>query len=226
MDRRSFAALAIAALTAPAALASNAFAASPPGEWDGLVKVKSKRLKAVYLLPGADFRHYASIELEPTEVAFRKNWLRDYNSANIRSRIREEDAQKIAEEMRGGFQDVFSKAYAGAGYALVTAPGPQVLKVRTAVINLYVNAPDTMSAGRSKSYSVDAGGATLVVEARDSDTGALMGRAVDSRVAGNGSMQRRTSITNESDFRSLFADWAKASIDGLAELKRLSPIAG
>src|SRR5688500_6188833 len=33
-------------------------AAPPPATWDGLTHVKAKKVDAVYLLPGADFRGY------------------------------------------------------------------------------------------------------------------------------------------------------------------------
>ena len=64
-----------------AALCLMAFAAiaQDSGNWDGLVQVKPKRLDAVFLLPGADFRSYNKIMMDPVEVAFEKDWLKDYN---------------------------------------------------------------------------------------------------------------------------------------------------
>ena len=50
--------------------------AQAPRSWDGLVQVKSKQLKLVYLQPGADFRSYTKVIVEPTEVAFAKDWQR------------------------------------------------------------------------------------------------------------------------------------------------------
>jgi hypothetical protein len=202
-------------------------AKSPPATWDDLVLVKSKRLDRVYLLPGADFRPYTKVIIDPTEVAFRKNWQRDYNTSSPARRVSDDDAQKIMTAARTGFNDVFVKAYQEAGYQVVQTPGPDVIQLRTAILNLAVAAPDIMTAGRSTSYSSEAGQATIVIEARDSVTGAVLGRAVDHRLAGDsygyirGSM--RTSVSNVSDFRLMFQSWAKASIAGLAELKTLSP---
>ena len=56
-------------------------------------------------------------------------------------------------------------------------------------------------------------------------TGAILGRAVDSKIAGDNSVAWRTSVSNRGDFRVLVEDWAKVSVNGLAELKALSPIA-
>jgi hypothetical protein len=39
-----------------------------PPTWDNLVHVNSKKLQAVYLLTGADFRQYARVQLDPTEL--------------------------------------------------------------------------------------------------------------------------------------------------------------
>ncbi|MGH6963451.1 MAG: hypothetical protein ACREE0_03105, partial [Phenylobacterium sp.] len=74
------------------------------------------------------------------------------------------------------------------------------------------------------SYSVQAGSATLIVEVRDSLSGAVLGRAVDSRAAGDEISSMRTSVSNRADFSRLFKTWAKASTNGLATLKSLSPI--
>lgn len=66
--------LAGAAIASAILLAGVAAAAKPPSTWDGLVLVGSKRLDLVYLQPGADFRGYSKVMLDPTEVAFHKNW--------------------------------------------------------------------------------------------------------------------------------------------------------
>jgi hypothetical protein len=206
------------------AIPSPAPGAEMPLNWVGLVAVQAKRLDAVYLLPGADFKPYTKVMLDPTEAAMRKDWLRDYNqdTRDLSRRISESDIQKALETVRTKFHEVFAKAYGEAGYQVVTAPGPDVLRLRTAVINLDVNAPDVMSAGRTRSLAPEAGEATLVLEARDSMTGALMGRAVDRRYAGDTSPLLRNSVTNKSDFTRLFTTWAKQSVDGLSELKTLS----
>lgn len=219
----------LAGLTVAAALISSPLsAASPPANWDGLTKVQSKALDAVYLAPGADFRTYTKVIIDPPDVALRKNWLREYNSdqRDPGKHISTKEAAKILDEAKVGFEKIFTEAYTAAGYQVVTEPGADVLRLRTAVINVEVNAPDTMSAGRSRSYSREAGGATLVLEARDSTSNALLGRAVDSREVGDGVPYRRTSVSNRADFAQLFKSWAKVGANGLATLKAASPIGG
>jgi hypothetical protein len=214
----------IAATTLIVAAISSTALAQMPANWDGLVQVKAKRMDAAYLLPGADFKPYTKVMLDPTEAAMRKDWLRDYNrdSRDLSRRISDSDVQQALETVRTKFHEIFAKAYSKAGYQVVTTPGPDVLRLRTAVINLNVNAPDVLSSNRTRSLAREAGEATLVLEARDSMTGALMGRAVDRRYAGDTSLLYRNAITNKSDFSRLFTTWANESVDGLNELKTLS----
>lgn len=203
-----------------------ALAAKAPTTWDNLVQIKSKKLDLVYLLPGADFRGYTKVMLDPTEVAFRKNFVRDYNSGSVMSldrRVTDADVQRMSGQAKAGFEEVFKEAYEAAGYQVVTEAGPDVLRVRTAVLDLYVTAPDLRSATRSRSYSEEAGEATLVLEVRDSVTGAILGRAVDKRTVGDmGGI--RDSVSNRSDFTQTFKAWAKRGAEGLTELKAQSPI--
>lgn len=195
-------------------------------EWDGLLRVKAKKMDAVYLLPQADFRGYTKVMLPPTEISFRKNWQRDQNSSamGVSRRVSDEDARKILDGARDAFQDVFRKAYEAAGFQVVDAPGPDVLRVNTAVINLDVEAPDLMTAGRSRTYSREAGGATLVIEAVDSVSGSVLGRAVDATSTGDMGPYLRNRATNYAEFERMFSDWARASANALNELKELSPI--
>jgi hypothetical protein len=226
MDRRHFAALALTSF-AMASAGRPALAAKPPAEWDGLVKIKAKKFQLAYLRPGADFRVYSKVMLDPTEIAFEKNWKRDYNSdqASLSNQVSDKDIQRMADEGRKGAGEILQKAYAEGGYPVVTDPAADVLRVRTALVDITVSAPDVDSAMNVRTYTRDAGGATLVVEARDSMTGALLGRAVDSRTVDDFTMQWRNRVTNRSDFSRQMETWAKNSVNGLNELKALSPIA-
>lgn len=221
-QRRLFA----AAIASTMLLAGIAVAEKPPSTWDGLVLVKSKRLDLVYLQPGADFRGYSKVMLEPTEVAFHKRWQRDHNSSSrtLSSRISDRDIQKALSAGVTESTEIFTKSWTKAGYAVVAEPGPDVLRIKTGVINITVNAPDTGSAGATYSFAQEAGTATLFIEVRDSLTGALLGRAVDQGIAGDNTVGQRTSASNRGDFRDMVEDWASISVKGMSELKELSPV--
>jgi hypothetical protein len=197
-----------------------------PAEWDGLVRVESKRLKFVYLQPSADFRAYTKVLIEPAEIAFQKNWQRDYNRTQkgLSGRVSDGDVREAIVRGSEVANEIFADAWSKAGYTVVNTPGPDVLRVKTGIVNIRVYAPDVMSPGRSRSFSEGAGEATLFVEARDSVTGALLGRAVDGTVVGDSIWSWRTGAGNRAEFRDQVKQWAKVSASGLAELKSLSPI--
>lgn len=195
--------------------------------WDGLVQVKSKKLDVVFLLPGEDFRPYTKVMIDPAEVAFKKNWMRDINSSRreLSRKVTQEDADEIMAAARTNFADVFTEAFMQGGYKVVQAPGPDVLRLSPGIMDLYVTAPDTMSAGRSRTYTVESGEAMLFIEVRDSTTGALLARVADRRATRQSpTLSYSNSVTNLADFRDLFSTWAKTFVTGMDHLKELSPV--
>lgn len=101
-----------------------------------------------------------------------------------------------------------------------------MLRIKTYIINLDVTAPDLPTASRTRSFSSEGGSGVLVLEARDSMSGALLGRGVDKREIGDTSFfVRRTSVSNQADFDRAFKTWAKMSVDGLNNLKAMAPVA-
>jgi Protein of unknown function (DUF3313) len=215
----------LAALALLALAFGTATADDMPQSWDGLVQVKPKRMDAAYLLPGADFRSYTKLMVDPAEVAFAKNWLRSQNdSRNLSRQVTQEDAEKILAAARSNFDEIFVEAFTKAGYTIVQAPGPDVMRVSTGVLNLYVTAPDVPTAGRSTTYTTQAGEATLVIEVRDSTTNLLLGRVLDRRETQRSTMQMTTSVSNLAEFRTLFKAWAGIAVKGLQELKDHSPV--
>lgn len=197
-----------------------------PATTEGLVKVPSKRLAAVYLLPGADVRAYTKIMIDPVQVSFRQGWLKDVNRSRGMSRkVSEEDAQQIASAMRSGFEDIFAAEFKAKGYVVVNAPAPDVLRISAEIANVYLTAPDPMAGAGVRSYAVEAGEATLALAARDSTTNAVLGIAVDRRTTGGaGHAMLASPTSNRFQFEELFRDWARACVRGLDELKARSPL--
>ena len=214
----------LAAAAGCLALAAPALSKAP-ANWDGLVQIPSKRANLLYLHPGADFRGYTKVQIDPTEVAFNKNWQRDYNrsSRSLSSRVSDDDVQAVITKAVAAADDIFHQAWTKGGYTVVNEAGPDVLRVRTGVMNVYVVAPDRPTPGM-KTFSEEAGSATLFVEARDSLSGALLGRAVDQEVVGDSLSLWRTSASNRADFRAVVEQWAAAMVRGVTELKSRSPV--
>ena len=221
---------AAALLTGATGTAAQAKKSDTANGQDGLVKVRLHHLD-VYLLPGTDFRRYTKVLLDQTQVVFRDDWIKNINRSTreLSNRINSADAERIVEEARTTFAEIFGSALKDAGFEIVTAPGADVLRLAPRVVDMYVNAPDKLTkAPLTRVFTVDAGQATLVLEIRDSTTGALIGRATDHGTAsldGSSRLSRTSSVANRGEFEDLFRALAQASAKGLNELKVQPPLA-
>jgi Protein of unknown function (DUF3313) len=187
-------------------------------QWDGLERRDSKSLDAVYVRPNVQFKAYKSVRLDPVSVAFDKNW--DPNrDARGASRLSSSDIQRIREELAKSFRKVFAERLGKDGYALVDADADDVLRVQAGLINVYINAPDTMSAGRSRTYVMDAGRMTVVMQLADSVSGQLLARVVDTKQASSyGRLQWSNSVSNSAEAQRAFGQWADALCKALDEV--------
>ena len=213
----------IVALLAIYGLASAAYPQSSPSP-NGLVQVKPRQMELAWLLPGADVRPYTKVMVDKTQVAFRQNWMKDYNlNAPLGNWVTKEQAAQIMAAAQTNFDDIFRDAFRKAGYEVVTTTGPDVLRVNSAILDLTVNAPLGQSTGQT-SWIITAGQAALIVEVRDTVTNALLGRVADRRTTQDLGRQLASTTTNLYDFRLLFTHWAGICVKALGELKAVSPV--
>lgn len=193
--------------------------ANPPANWDGLQQVPSKNADYLYLRPGADFSQYREVMFDPTEIAFQKDWQKEMNrSSRGFGRVTDADIRNAIDEANPKLKGIFEKRFRAAGFTIASAPGPNVMRIFVGVANVNVFAPDRNTPSSSRTYAEYAGNATVVLEARDSQSGELLGRAVDHGVAGQSLVMIRNSATNWADFETLFDDWARVSARGLRTL--------
>ena len=182
--------------------------AAPDVTEDGLARVDIRGVDAAYRRPGADLSKYRKVMLDPVQVAFDPDW--DPQRTGSRLKLKAEDRERIRLELAELFMQVFSEELTkDGGPPLVTSAGPDVLRLSTGLADVYVNAPDTMEAGRSRTYTMSAGSATLVAEVRDSESGAILGRLFDRREADSAFVQWSNSVHNSAEARRMFAHWAK-----------------
>ncbi len=192
-------------------LSLSASSAEPPATThDGLQQVKSKKLDLLYVQPGATLASYSKVRIDPVQIAFAKNWKPDPRKVNS------EDRERIRTDLAEEFQRIFKQELQEkGGYAIVDAPGPDVLRVLPAIIDLYITAPDSHEAGRTKVYSVSPGEMTLVAELRDAETGAVLARVADRKGRSFGPMQWTTKATNVAEARRILREWAVTLRQGL-----------
>jgi len=189
---------------------------------DGLHRVPDTKLAIVYAEPGANLAPYKRVQLLDAYVAFKKNWERDQRSRSASNfRVSSKDVEKIKNTLAAEFQTVFKEALEEAGYEVTDESGEDVMIVRPAIINLDVNAPDTLQAGRSNTYTASAGEMTLYIELYDSVTGDIIAKALDRRFdrANAGFYTWSNSVTNRAAAMRILKGWAKILVDALNEAK-------
>src|SRR5712671_489983 len=170
-------------LLTAALLASVVFAASTtkPEEaqsYDGLEKITVKGIDLAYARPGATLAGYDRVLIDPIEASFRKDWDPQKMGSALMPTTRERD------NIRNGvakivYEELVRELQTKSSYQVVDAAGPTVLRVKATVMNLYVNATDTLHADRSGTYTVAAGEMMLTEELYDSETGQLLARVMD-----------------------------------------------
>ena len=200
--------LSLVVMLAP--LASAEEQAEAPGlTFDNLVPVEGSTLGMAYIDPDVDFSVFKRVAILEPHVAFRSNWQRDQNRTRSRN-ITARDMERIRQDVATTFERVFTERLEAAGYEVVDVAGDDVLVLRPAIIDLDITAPDTRTAGRSRTYSASTGAATLYIQLFDSVSGEIVGRAADRRAARSpgGTISWTNSVTNLADARRMMGGWA------------------
>jgi hypothetical protein len=194
--------------------------AAPAMRDDGLVRVQPSSVDKAYVRPNANLTAYRKVMIDPVQVEFSKDWLRNMNDARYVARLRDEDVQRIKDETTANVVGIVADAFKARGFEIVTSPGSDVLRLTPRVTELYVNAPDVYPPGATRSFARDAGEATLLLEARDSQNGALLAILSDHGTASD--MLRVTQATSASNgfwFDGLYKRWAADSAAQLDSVK-------
>lgn len=204
----------IGGLLATIVVATSAIAASNPDldaamGYDGLQKITVKGIDIAYARPGASLAVYTKIMIDPIEVAFHKDW--NPNRTGSPSKLSKDERENIRSGIAKIVYDAFVKEMQkGGGYQVVDGAGPDVLRVRANIVNVFVTAPDTMTPGRTRVYTVSAGEGTIIAELYDSETGEILARVIDRREARTGGPLRLTnSVVNAQEANLIASSWAR-----------------
>ena len=176
---------------------------------EGLVAVQSRNLDELYLRPNADLAAYRKVLIDPVRAEMRGDWLKNLNyTRNVSRWVRPEDAQRIAADVASTLESTLAETYKARGYEIASAPEPGLLRVSASIADLYVNAPDRFSPWNVKTFTRDAGQATLVLEARDAVSGTLLARVVHHGIAREISrLNMAGDVSNRFWLETLFRRW-------------------
>jgi len=195
---------------------------------DGLHRVDNSVMGVAYMKPDMDLRGYTSLMLDPVSVAYKKDpqgrrtsGVASGNLANF------ELTSRQMSNLKTWFRESVIEALTkDDGYPIVETPGPGVLRVTADLLDLVVKIPTENAGMRSQTFTTSFGEVTLVIEARDSQTGEILARAGD-RQDPTRRMGRDLQVAStpfvRGDTKRLFADWAdlmRERLDQLREIER------
>ena len=179
-----------------------------PATADGLYRVRSYRVSAAFVKPGADFSQYTGLVIDP--VTLSTTTPLDENSTDRLKKI---------------FQEAFERQLGRSKvFAVVSKAGPDVLRVSGHIVNLSVDVPPYR--GGEMNFVVTAGEMTLVLDVRDSRTGTPLARMADKRKiapssAGLVSGYQSNAVNNWGAVREICNDWARLLRSGLDDLHQI-----
>lgn len=186
---------------------------------DGLQRVSVRGIDQAFVLPGTDLSGNRELYIRPVTVAFDPDW----NPQRVGSRmpLPERERERIRQETAELFDRAFQREMGNSQhFRLVNQPGPGTLTLEPHIVGLVINAPEDRSAGtRQRVYVTDFGRITLIAQLSDTDSGAVIARAVDRReVRGTGSFQFTNRMINAAEGERVFRNWARIVRDRLDRL--------
>lgn len=186
---------------------------------DGLVPMQNTLAQRAWIRPGFDLSGYTKVMLVGAGIQYRPVKAEPGNSATRTAGTEFAMSEKSKDDLEQLITDEFNKALKRlTRFEVVKAPGPDVLLVRGGFLDVVSRVPPE-GPGRTDYYLDSVGQATFMVELIDSQSEAVLLRAVDTRAAETpGYTYRSTRVTNAAQARRVFARWANMLVDALNEL--------
>lgn len=195
-------------------------ASEPQPTYDGLEPTRMPGFDHAWTRFNMDLSGYRRILLGPVTVAFSREF--EPNKGGRRLEAKEQD--KLKADFAKLVRESFVKELEAGGYKMVETVGEDVLEVNPSIIDLYVNAPDSMTPGVVRSYTLSTGRMTLVAELRDSASGEILARISDKwRDPERNYFELTTNVENTWRAREAATQWARvlrAQLDAARSVRR------
>ncbi len=179
---------------------------------DGLVRVDNAVVPVAYRKPDMDLTPYTRFMLDPVEDAYQKDPGNRMRSGGAGANDNFALSPSQMETLKGMFRDAVVAALTkDDGYELTTKPGPDVLRITAALVDLVVRVPTQRGGGRQRNFTRSYGLVTAVLELRDSQSGEILARAADRRDPTRDTSAGLAEVSTpfvRSDTSRLFAHWA------------------
>jgi len=197
---------------------------------DGLHLVQWEPFRVTYVKPGADLQRYTKVVVQEVTVSYKtpprpgrfaQSDL-DSNYALPDSAIR---------SLKQYFHAAFVKALGESKtFTVVDTPGPDVLLLSGHIVNLEIDVPPSRDQEPGETvYASSSGQMTLILEARDSQSGEPLVRVGQVRAIemADGGFYQSDPVSNSSAVREIFENWARdlqRELDQFHALPELPPL--
>lgn len=184
--------------------------------YDGLVRLEGTIMSQVWVREGFKLGGYNKVMLINAGIRYRPMPTR--NEFPLTERQKQTFQNLISEE--------FDKALDRLVLEQVSEPGPDVLLVRGFMLDV-VSTPPPDTPGQDDYWLDSVGQATFVVELVDSQSNAVLIRALDTRAAKTpGQSRQPASGAKGAEVRRLAARWADMLVDALNDLTAIDEFKG
>jgi hypothetical protein len=179
--------------------------------------------------PDFDLTPYKKLMIASAGVSYKKlkpqtgTTFANRSSSQTEFPVKEENKKKFNAILKEEFTKELSKLQR---YQIVDKPGPDVLLMIGAVIDVESNVPpdiDSASFGGARGgvYLSSVGEATLIIELRDSQSNEILGRAADRRAAESPFAFQVNSVTGWQQVHILAQSWASVLRKRLEEVEKI-----
>jgi len=195
--------------------------------FDGLHEVQHSAADKAWAMPGIDLSGYSKIMVQGAGIEYRPGG----ESGRMYSARSGSGPFEVTEEQKTRFRQVVGEVVLdelgkSEKFTLVNEPGPDVLLIRGALLDVVSYVPPE-PIGRSEIFLSEVGAVTLVLEIRDSITDAILVRAVDRDIIGDdGMMSNSNRVSNTADVKRVIRRWMSALRERLDSFSGYSNAAG
>lgn len=179
--------------------------------YDGLYPVDGGTADAAWARPGADISKYSKIMLQGVGIEYRPGG----KSGRLYHARRSDDHYEMSDKQKARLEELLHEYFLkelgeSEKFTIVQEAGPDVLLIRGGLLDVVSFVPPE-PLGREEIFLSRVGEATLVLDIRDSVSGAIIARAVDRRAAGDSAngLTRSNRVMNTAEVRQMIRAWAK-----------------
>jgi hypothetical protein len=178
---------------------------------EGLHRVDWEAFGSTYVMPGADLQRYDKVLVQEVTVSYETP---PRPARGTRGNIDPNYAlsDSAMEALKRHYHDEFARVLGKSRHLSVTdSPGPDVLLISGYIVDLKITAPPVAEqAWDERVYTASSGRMTLVLDVRDSESGAPLVRVGQTRAIEmrSGRVYESGSVGTSAAIREVFRSWA------------------